>query len=47
MPYLDQFMPELKYRISVEKELALRNGKLSAFNDKWNLYGNVIEAGIV
>ena len=45
MPYLEHFMPELKYRISVEKALAARIGKLSVFNDKWKLYGNVFEAG--
>ena len=37
-PQLNYFMTELKSRISLEKALAIRNGKMSAFNDKWKLY---------
>ena len=43
MPQLEHFMPELKYRTSVEKILAIKSSKLSVFNEKWKLYSNILK----
>ena len=47
IPLIDQCISELKHRISIEKVLASRTGKVNSFKDKWKLYVRIFDAGII
>ena len=47
IPLIDQCMLELKHRITIEKILAFRTGKLSSFKDKWKLYVDMFDEEII
>ena len=47
IPLIDQCISELKHRITIEKVLASRTGKVNTFKDKWKLYAGMFDAGII
>ena len=40
-------MSELKHRVTIEKVLASRTGKLCSFKDKWKLYADIFDTGAI
>ena len=46
-PLIDQCISELKHRVTIEKVLASRTGKLCSFKDKWKLYADIFDTGAI